>query len=144
MQGYDILNLGSFFIFGSLLAVLKFDRFNSITILISVSILACLGVYFEVYLVTKHLLLPVLILSIGFLPIPVLRHFGKFGDAFYGIYIYGFPIQQALMYFFELSTVQLMAYSVILSIFFGYLSWHFVEKPALRFKNKSVRSAFEI
>ena len=53
----------------------------------------------------------------------------------YGVYIYGFPIQQTLMHFFHFSYLQLMLASVPLSLLFGYASWHLVEKRALRLKN---------
>lgn len=61
----------------------------------------------------------------------------NFGDWSYGVYLYGFPVQQLLAY----SEWQRHSFSLYLagSIFFTFLlaaaSWIAVEKPALRFKN---------
>jgi peptidoglycan/LPS O-acetylase OafA/YrhL len=59
-------------------------------------------------------------------------------DASYVIYIYSIPIQQTLMYFFKLKTYELIILSVMCSIVFGYLSWHIIEKRALKYKRKFI------
>ena len=75
-----------------------------------------------------------IVLTLGFRSLPFFSTFGKIGDMSYGIYIYSFPIQQTLMFFFNLNTDQLIIYSLLASIVFGYLSWHLIEKKALRYK----------
>ena len=59
----------------------------------------------------------------------------RIGDLSYGVYIYSFPTQQVLMHFFHFSYWRLMLASVPLSLFFGYASWHLIEKRALRLKS---------
>jgi peptidoglycan/LPS O-acetylase OafA/YrhL len=96
--------------------------------------------YFELYRTEEFFLLPITILLIGLLPMPILKDIGKsVGDLSYGIYIYGFLIQQTLVYFFKLNHIELMWYSLIIAYIFGYLSWHLVEKKALQFKNKTIK-----
>jgi peptidoglycan/LPS O-acetylase OafA/YrhL len=58
------------------------------------------------------------------------------GDLSYGIYIYAFPLQQMVYYYGHstLSFWQMQAMSAALTLFCSYLSWHFVENPALRLK----------
>lgn len=63
------------------------------------------------------------------------------GDMSYGVYIYAFPIQQALVPFsLSLSlpalTNMALAFPIILGL--AWLSWHYVEAPALRFKPGSI------
>ena len=71
----------------------------------------------------------------GLNPIPFIYNIGeKIGDLSYGIYIYGFPVQQTLMYYFKLNYLELMVYSLIISYIFAYFSWHLIEKNALRLK----------
>ena len=77
------------------------------------------------------------VLLIGYMPIKILSDFRKIGDMSYGIYIYSFPIAQIIMYSLSLSTYELMVYSILVSIVFGYLSWHLIEKKVLRYKNVS-------
>lgn len=135
MQGYYILNLGTFFVCGSFLAAVEFEKVKSKWILYGSILFLLTSIYFEFYNEVKHVLFTILILSIGFTALPIISNFGRIGDMSYGIYIYSFPIQQTLVYFFKLDTINLMIYSLVISILFGYLSWHFIEKRALKFKN---------
>lgn len=139
LQGIHILNLGTFFISGSLLASLQFEKIKHKSIILGISILILvLSLYFKCYESVKHLVFPIVVLLIGFTPLPFICTFGKFGDMSYGIYIYSFPIQQTLMYYYKMDTYSLLIYSVLLSIGFGYISWHLIEKRALKYKRKHV------
>lgn len=136
MNGYEFLDLGAFFVFGSTLAVFDFGNIKRKSLLLAiVLLLLAIIIYFNMYSLSKHILLSMAIILLGFMPHSILNNFGKFGDASYGIYIYSFPIQQTLMYFFKLDTLKLMLYSIIISILFGYLSWHLIEKRALKYKH---------
>lgn len=133
MLGYEILNLGTFFIVGSIIAALQFEKNKNRGIYFCIALfIFVLSIYFNFYSVVKHLVFPVIIIFLGYYVLPFFSTFGKYGDASYGIYIYSFPIQQALMYFYKLNTLQLLVYSCLLSIIFGYLSWHIVEKRFIK------------
>jgi peptidoglycan/LPS O-acetylase OafA/YrhL len=143
LQGLHVLNLGTFFIGGSLLACLQFEKVkNKGLILIGSVLILVLSLTFNCYDSVKHIVFPLIVLLIGFIPLPFLCTFGRFGDMSYGIYIYSFPIQQTLMYFFKMDTYILLIYSVILSIGFGFLSWHLIEKRALKYKKESFMVSF--
>jgi peptidoglycan/LPS O-acetylase OafA/YrhL len=60
----------------------------------------------------------------------------KRGDISYGVYIYAFPLQQAMSYFFHITSAWLL-FAVVLPplILLAVLSWHFIEKKALKLKN---------
>ena len=59
------------------------------------------------------------------------------GDYSYGIYIYGFLIQQLLAYKFpSMTSYQSLVLSLPLSCIVGVASWHAIEKPALALANK--------
>lgn len=59
-------------------------------------------------------------------------------DYSYGIYIYAFPVQQAIIAtLLGASTTQVIVLGFIITIGFAALSWHFVEKPALALKGAS-------
>ncbi|MFV8346500.1 acyltransferase family protein [Flavobacterium sp. ZB4P13] len=136
LQGLHVLNLGTFFIGGSLLASLQFERMGNKSLILGISILILvLSLYFNYYEWVKHIIMPVVVMLLGFIPVFFIRTFGKIGDMSYGIYIYSFPIQQSLMYFFKMDTYVLMISSVLLSMGFGYVSWHWIEKRALEYKN---------
>jgi peptidoglycan/LPS O-acetylase OafA/YrhL len=81
-------------------------------------------------------ILPYLVIWGGSLPIPVLRDAGRWGDPSYGIYLYAFPIQQWLIaeHFPLFGFAGSLALALALTIGIAYLSWHLLEKHALRLK----------
>ena len=60
----------------------------------------------------------------------------RFGDVSYGTYLYGWPIEQMVRSAFGPSTTwwAVFAISLPLALASGWLSWHLVEKHALRLK----------
>jgi peptidoglycan/LPS O-acetylase OafA/YrhL len=63
----------------------------------------------------------------------------RFGDLSYGLYIYGWPVQQALLQASggRLAWWQLFPLALAGAAGLAFLSWHLVEKPALRLKPRS-------
>lgn len=134
-QASFILNLGTFFIAGSLLSSLQIEKVKNKGLFLSIVFLVFIvSIYFNFYNMVMHFILPIGILLLGLIPLPFFSAFGKMGDMSYGIYIYSFPIQQALIHFFQLKVYTLMLTSTVLSIGLGFLSWHVVEKKALWLK----------
>lgn len=82
------------------------------------------------------ILLPVTILGFAYIKSP-LNKTGKYGDFTYGIYIFSFPIQQALIQQFSgaLKPLQLFAFTLLISVPLSVLSWHLLEKKCLSYKN---------
>ena len=82
------------------------------------------------------LVVPLVVVVVGSGSFPVLRDLGRFGDLSYGVYIFAFPTQQTVAWLLqsrlpwgaELTLVLLATFVLAL------LSWHLVEKPALRLK----------
>jgi peptidoglycan/LPS O-acetylase OafA/YrhL len=61
----------------------------------------------------------------------------RHGDYSYGIFLFGFPIQQAMTQIMGPAFHEWywnIAASLPLTIVFAIISWHFVEKPSLRFR----------
>jgi peptidoglycan/LPS O-acetylase OafA/YrhL len=79
--------------------------------------------------------------TLGGTNIPGLTRATRHTDLSYGIYLYSFPIQQALLARYGTSlpmTVLMSAAAAVISMGFAYLSWRWVERPAL-----SLKSLFE-
>jgi peptidoglycan/LPS O-acetylase OafA/YrhL len=99
-------------------------------------ILLIVSVVTHTFEYTHYVVLPLLVITFGLLSTPILSSIGSFiGDLSYGIYLYGFPVQQTLMSFHTFNQSELMIYSLGISIILAYLSWHIIEKNALRLKN---------
>jgi peptidoglycan/LPS O-acetylase OafA/YrhL len=76
-------------------------------------------------------------MSFSFAP----RIAGRRVDLSYGLYLYGWPTQQVLLHFFHLSPLALFAASLPTTAAIAYLSWTFVEAPALSLIRRKVRRA---
>lgn len=101
-------------------------------------LLIALGFYFNISSITNILFLPYLIFFIAFFKV------SKYHLAFdpsYGIYIFGFPIQQTVIYCFDSNIAPFVLFALTLLPIFvvSFLSWLLIEKPALNLlANKSV------
>ena len=70
---------------------------------------------------------------------PVLRFaaYNRLGDYSYGLYVYAFPVQQALLVAApRMSPLQLFAAAFVVTLGLAAASWHGVEKPALGLKSR--------
>jgi len=70
---------------------------------------------------------------LAYVPRGRLLIYNRLGDYSYGIYIYAFPLQGAVIWFFGPMTPGMnIAISLPITLLFAVLSWHLVEAPALR------------
>jgi len=92
--------------------------------------------------VALHLLLPFLVMSMALHPTRRLSKFGERGDYSYGIYLYAFPVSQAVMYFLgpAVTLPGLMVLSAVGTMICAVLSWRFVEAPSLKLKRYGLQS----
>jgi len=81
-----------------------------------------------------------IVIFIAYAPLPLAKYFDKFGDISYGIYLYGFPVQQTLIYFHvqEIGFGLFTLIAWLISAIFAFFSWHLVEKQALKLKQSTV------
>ncbi|MDR4950679.1 acyltransferase [Chryseobacterium sp. ES2] len=135
-------NLMCFFVGGMIMTYLNTNkRTENILIILSFTVLIA-SVYLNINQYTCYITLPLLVILLGKNSTRYLNKVGDtIGDTSYGIYIYSFPIQQTLMYFFKLDTAMLFIISLPLSILLGYVSWHLIEKKALEYKDLLTRKA---
>jgi len=68
---------------------------------------------------------------------------GRFGDLSYGLYIYGWPAEQAAIWALggHAAWWQVFMLALPLAATLAFLSWHLVERPALRLKPRNTRRA---
>jgi peptidoglycan/LPS O-acetylase OafA/YrhL len=132
-----IFELGLYFVAGAFLATVPIDRSKYLNLIVIGSVLTIavsLVLHWYPY-GFAFVFLPLAVIGFGVQATKYLCDVGtKFGDMSYGIYIYGFPVQQTLVYFFGLNYLELMLVSIPVTILLGYLSWHLVEKHALKLK----------
>jgi peptidoglycan/LPS O-acetylase OafA/YrhL len=79
--------------------------------------------------------LPLATITAAYLPSRILFNYNRLGDYSYGIYLYAFPIQKLLIWFrITQQPIEMIIYAALAALAFAVLSWHLVEKPALRLK----------
>jgi len=143
LQLYFILNYGAYFAAGATLAVLPI--FNRLTkpVLGAVIVLMVVSLWLKFYPFIQYLVYPVVVLGLGGLepPVWVQRLLKKTGDISYGIYLYAFPVQQTLMFYFGFTHLSLMFWSAVVTLPLGYCSWHLVEKQAMHRLSRYLKSA---
>ena len=83
-----------------------------------------------------YLCYPILVLSIATMHAPKLDRLQQLGDPSYGLYIYAFPVQQLLVQWHPMQGWQLFIASLIVLFPLSYASWHWLEQPLLRLKNR--------
>jgi len=81
--------------------------------------------------------------SLWFAYRPNFHFFNRFGNYSYGLYLWGFPIEQAVAHWFGVPTEPMLifALSLPLALLCAILSWHLVEKPALNLKRSMLARA---
>lgn len=133
-----VIELGVYFVAGALLASCKVDtiqiKYFDISLMLSVLIMV-LTIRHPYFAYVRVFVVPIMVISFCLRPMWGISNIqNKIGDLSYGVYIYGFPIQQTFVYFFGLDYLSLMFFSIILAATCAYFSWHLIEEKALRLK----------
>lgn len=74
---------------------------------------------------------------VGYAKSPIAEKYNTLGDYSYGTYIYAFPIQQIVAQSGVESPLMNMAVAFPLTLVFAVLSWHLVERPAIRLRRRA-------
>jgi peptidoglycan/LPS O-acetylase OafA/YrhL len=127
----DLPSLGAYFLAG--VAMRALPRHGVAVVLLG----ACAGLLLvDDHRFGLHMLIPALVIPVGRRSWPVLRNGARFGDLSYGVYLWGWPVQQLGVLWFGTGAPvwALLPVSLAASGTLAYVSWHLVEKRALRLK----------
>ncbi len=85
----------------------------------------------------QFIVVPLATITFAYLPIPLVHKAGYFGDFSYGIYIYGFLVQQLLVHLSHntIGLYNMMWMAWLVTLVLAILSWHIIEKKALKHKD---------
>jgi peptidoglycan/LPS O-acetylase OafA/YrhL len=78
-----------------------------------------------------------LMFYLGQMHLPWLSEMKKFPDISYGIYLYGWPVESLWIWFQRGSPWIAFLGSTAICFCLGWLSWHFIERPALTLKRNA-------
>jgi peptidoglycan/LPS O-acetylase OafA/YrhL len=135
-----ILRIAPFFLIGALLAREPKEFLRPWPALIG-AIAAVLFFDYSIGIVVLWIALPYCVLTAAYHAPKQLNRFGQYGDFSYGVYLYAFPVQQALSYFGVRYWPLHLLSSVLITIALAILSWKFIESPALKLKARTRKAS---
>jgi peptidoglycan/LPS O-acetylase OafA/YrhL len=128
---------GTFFCYGALLHFMRHawvDRAKVVMagLLLTAGLLVALNFQYA----ALYACLPFVLIWGGEGSTPLLRSAGCFGDFSYGIYLYAYPVQQAVISILGIHRAywMMLLISLVITMICAALSWHWVERPALALK----------
>ncbi|MBH9661032.1 acyltransferase family protein [Burkholderia multivorans] len=106
------------------------------------SSIAVAAIIFELVAIRSPMITPIIVMLVPFASIslgaantPILNSIDRIGDVSYGMYIYAFPLQQLAVFLWPQMTVPaFIAWSLAIPAAMAFISWHLIERPALRLK----------
>lgn len=132
----ETYRLGSFFLFGACFYLFRNKiELSHKVMCVLVLLVATSYVYRPAFVAVTYAVLVYAVFYFAYVPAGFLRRFNRLGDYSYGIYIFGYPTQQAIA-----STWPDWPFPIYCSAAFlitltlAILSWHFVECTALKYK----------
>jgi len=131
------LEMAPYFVWGIVYRLWLRPGFLNVQVAMVLLLLLPLGIYnWASAEVVSLLIVPYVTLSLGQGAPPRFAWLERIGDLSYGIYLYGFLVQQVVASFFLTPGHHWMNFLLAapISVILGALSWHFVEKPAMRLK----------
>jgi peptidoglycan/LPS O-acetylase OafA/YrhL len=135
----QLYKLAAYFLAGSLLTYLDLKKYNTAINRSVLFAILVLSLIFNCFKEVALFALPIFILFVANISTPFISTISKKilrgADLSYGIYIYGFLIQQTLVYFYHLDTWALTFTSLIISAILAHFSWNLIEKRMTKFKN---------
>ena len=136
LQTEQLYRLATYFLAGSCLTFFDLKRINTLYVRIGLFLVILLSFILNFYTLAAPIVLPLFLILVGSLNTKPINDLGdKFGDISYGVYIYGFLVQQIFMNYFNFNPLTLMVCSLIVTYILAYFSWHLIEKKMLGYKN---------
>jgi peptidoglycan/LPS O-acetylase OafA/YrhL len=135
----SFLEVAPYFIIGMVYAAFDLNRFARPITGLALLVLAAFSVNnFILNEVVLLVLLPFVVISIGTMNFRSLDFILDKGDFSYGLYLYGFPVQQSVAFLIAGAALYPYVNAIIalpVAFILAMLSWHLVEKRALAFKS---------
>lgn len=89
----------------------------------------------QLFFVIYNCTLAYIVFYLAYVPKGTIRKFNTYGDYSYGIYIYAFPVQQAVLAVNpKLSLLTFIIISLVITFILACFSWHLIENKALKLK----------
>jgi peptidoglycan/LPS O-acetylase OafA/YrhL len=138
----DVVEYGVYFLLGACVSRFGLERWLGVTSLCG-AVVAMMAAepWPLVSRAVSWVAFPCVFLTFGLATSVAARALARLGDYSYGVYIYAFPVQQAVLQLFpSLSIPTYVLCSLALTLMLAAASWHLVEQRALRWKPRKTQS----
>jgi len=134
--GKESFRLGAMFMVGVVLYLARNKIIISHRIMMGLALIILMSTFYKpIFVVFTYACLGYFVLYLAYIPNGIFREFNKLGDYSYGIYIFGYPTQQALEQITpNLDLLQFFIISFSITLALAILSWHMIESRALSYK----------
>lgn len=132
-------NVLVFFVVGALLRFVMRPSWLSPPVAIAALIAAAVAASMvpAITTVMVWIVVPYAVVTLGLIRTPVIRRAARFGDLSYGVYLWAFPAQQALLTLApQIGVLPGAIVVTVISAACAFVSWHLIEAPALRYKER--------
>jgi len=139
LEHKQLLRFSWFFFIGTAFYLLRNQIRLSMKLMGLIAVLGviALAISGHQFLMLYYLALPYCLFYLAYIPAGKLRLYNRFGDYSYGVYLYAFPIQQALVLIFpDWSVLALIFVAGSLTLILAICSWHWIEQPALQLRKR--------
>lgn len=140
-----LFRLGAFFSIGGCFFLYR----DFVAYKFSWALICALIIFLCVFVAKIHYLIfavagAYLLFYLAFTPVNFLKRFNRMPDVSYGVYLYGWPIQKLILWYFPATTpAVLFIVSALMSLLLGAASWYAVEKPFMKLRSFPIgRSIF--
>lgn len=145
-QWRKIFELSAYFLGGSAIYICRkhiiLNKYLALGALLLLALTLHVDIHKEIKNLAIVLLLPYIIISLSYIK-SFLNRFAQYGDFSYGIYIFGFPIQQIVIQAFPSSgSLANFLFSFLISLVMAYFSWHLIENKFLKYKKYAFSNKF--
>lgn len=136
-----LLRLAAFFLIGGCFYLYRdFIFYKSLPALIFALVIFICVFGFKIHYMFFAVAGAYLLFYLAFTRINFLKRFERLPDVSYGVYLYGWPIQKLILWYFPATTpAVLFVVSAVISLLLGAVSWYIVEKPFMRLKSFQFR-----
>jgi peptidoglycan/LPS O-acetylase OafA/YrhL len=142
MNKAELLKCGLMFFMGAFLQICAYKKYvkylQTSVFILSITVLTCFLLPTSYGQLLLFFTLPPIVIYLAFAPWLKSQKLFTYGDFSYGIYLYAFPVQQTVIYFYinKISLAEYIFVSAIITLGFGIMSWFLVEKPLVAFSRK--------
>ncbi len=142
MTPAKLLIYGMYFLYGAMVYIYRYKINLNLSVFVLLSTILIINLGYNPSSILKNVVngfcLSYIVMFLAIIKSASLNNFSRYGDFSYGLYVWAFPVQQLIEFYYGLGHFQNFLISSVITFLLAYISWHFIEKRFLRLKDKPI------